>query len=241
MKEVGLPLTSDDESDSDSDIGDYETRTRDQDDSDSDRDEEDRRKSQDSDRDTSTDSDDDKEKDENDNDKDNDNDSKESDKDRDEDRDKEEVSDRDTDSEDETEENSSQVKRKRAPKKKKQTYKEMLAAAEDMREKYRGAIDDYNNGKYSSIKKAADAYGLPKSSLHHYLTTGKEYQIGGKKLSILTAEEELQIYEVIVGSLEVGRGLTLTCLKILIQRQLQVLTAANPHRLDKYLTSVSTC
>ena len=111
------------------------------------------------------------------------------------------------------------------------------------KERYDEALSEYLAGKFSNLKECARHFDISYSTLHTHVVAGDNFgYVGqGRKLSLLTSEEEKEIVDHINMRVQIGYGLTKPQLACLIQRLLIVVCEKNPKRKSPwYLEEVAT-
>ena len=126
----------------------------------------------------------------------------------------------------------SPVKTKSASKQK--LIEEKKYAMKIRREKYEFACQEYLKGTYKSIYDASKNLELSYTSLYRYIVNGDEYSGQGRKLQVLTKEEETKIVDHIVYRQKIGLGVTMYQLQLLIQEVLTAVCSSNPERVSAY-------
>ena len=104
---------------------------------------------------------------------------------------------------------------------------------DDKKLAYKKACDEYQQGKFKSIREASKHYNLSYSCLHRYLVHGDEFGGQGRKSQVLTEEEEQKIVDHVIYRQKIGCGMTYYQLQLLIQEVLVAVTS-NPLRTSPY-------
>ena len=124
-------------------------------------------------------------------------------------------------------------------KKKKETLKLKKAQVQK-------AFENYNRGKFKSLRSCAAFYKIPKSTLYDIVVTGSEFTGQGRKLRCLNEEEEMKIVEHVKWRASVGCGLEWRQLQAIIQEVLLGIKESSPDRITGYekcgqLPNISYC
>ena len=106
---------------------------------------------------------------------------------------------------------------------------------EDKNDKFKIAFKAMKEIKFKSIRKCAQFFDLPKSTLQRLVNSdSSEFKGSGKFSSVLTPEEEKQIIDHVVWRQEVGCGLSFEQLGLLLQEVFLGVKEANPSRLTGF-------
>ena len=119
---------------------------------------------------------------------------------------------------------------RRQQKSKQQKKEEKEQLKEEKKLKFRKALDELRDGKWTSINRCAKAHGLAARTLHTLYTTGQEYKGPGRTLTVFTEEEEMKVATYVTHQSKFGFGLSFFELQRTIQELAEGLSAANPNR-----------
>ena len=101
--------------------------------------------------------------------------------------------------------------------------------------KFKLAFKAMKDGKFKSARKCAAHFGVSRATLRRYLKCGDpDFKGVGRRSSTFTQEEEKKIIDHIVWKQEIGCGLTLEQLGLLVQEVLLGLKEANPDRVTGF-------
>ena len=96
------------------------------------------------------------------------------------------------------------------------------------------ATKAFNSGKFKSLRKCAEHYKIPKSTLHDLVVGASEFKGSGKKLHCLTPIEESKIVNHVKWRASIGCGLDWRQWQSIIQEVLLEVKEANPERITGY-------
>ena len=99
---------------------------------------------------------------------------------------------------------------------------------------YEQAVLAFQNGEFTSERKCAQHFNVPRTTLQRLLKNNLKFVGTGKKSKVFTSEEESKIINFVVNQQEIGCGLSWYQLQLLLQEVMQSLKIANSSRITGY-------